>query len=321
MTAGLLRAPPGDAAELRAAAARFGAIAEAHYQDLSAFQAHVRTALNGWTGAVAEQYAVAAGQTCTRFTGLCNALKDAQLALNKYATAVEEAQYQAARLTTPPELVGVMPSEESLTGGSSVLVEQKYGDILDGLDADARSCATTLYRAEAELGASCPDVLTARQLLNFVRQVGGKLTSPQAVDVYGLVMSGYALWDLAEHGKEGSETGAEIAKASQTVDISETAEKLLARYGGDSALLSAWAKLSAGANAGKLEVVATSGRTGSSLLAGLLHARQIGINDQGAHAAPPASAWEAFTDAARQVVRPRRSCGRAQHWARLVFGR
>lgn len=298
MTTALLQAPPGDPAELRATASRLGSIAEAHYQDLTMFRAHVRTALTGWTGPVAEQYAVAAGQSCIRFTAVCTAIKAAQAALNQYAAALEEAQNQTAaldgQLTASASLA---PQQRLIDEGSPALLHQQYDDALGGLDAASRTCATAMNNAEAELAASCPDVLTAEQLLNFVTQAGHKLTNPQAVGVYVLVLSGYALWDSAAHGKEGSATGVEIAKATQAVDISRTAENLLSHYTGDSTLLTAWLRLTARANEEKMEAIATSGRTGSSLLEGLLHAGQITIRAQGAHAVPPASTWEMFTDA------------------------
>jgi uncharacterized protein YukE len=317
MTTGGLQAPPGDPAGLRAAASRLGSIAEAHYQDLTLFQAHVRTALTEWTGPVAEHYAVAVGQTCTRFTGVCTALKTAQFTLNRYAAAVEEAQDQIGVLNgqlTPA--VSLAPQERLLGGSSTGLVHEQYDDVLSQLDDAARVCAMAMDTAEAELAASCPDVLTAEQLLNFVTRAGRKLTNPQAVGVYGLVLSGYALWDLAVHGREGSETGAELVKASQTVDISATAEKLLAQYSGDSALLAAWARLTAGANEEKASAVATSGRTGANLWEGLLHAGQIAIRDQGAHAVTPASEWETFADVLARSSKP----GMSASVLSIIFG-
>jgi hypothetical protein len=92
MTGPAVPVPGGDPQAVRSAAAQLGSLATAHSEQFQSFQGHVKTALTGWSSAVAGQYAVAAGQASSRFTMVSTTLKAAEAALNAYANALEDAQ-------------------------------------------------------------------------------------------------------------------------------------------------------------------------------------------------------------------------------------
>jgi WXG100 family type VII secretion target len=115
--------PPGDPATLRSAASALGGYATEHARQLASFRAAVKTALAGWHGSAAEQYALAAGEVCGRFEGVSETLQAGQAALNRYAGALEDAQQEAGRLNLafaalpPPAGPGSRPGPARLRPG------------------------------------------------------------------------------------------------------------------------------------------------------------------------------------------------------------
>ena len=172
--------PAGDPGGLRSAAARFGAMATEHAAQLASFRSGVKTALASWHSGVAEQYAVAAGQTAGRFTAVCQALQEAQLATRAYAAALEDAQREIGQLNS---LFAAVPSARPgghLTAQQSAQaatartgLQRQAGTAMTTLRAAERACATALGQAGAALAHSCPDTQhTTQQLLATAREAG-----------------------------------------------------------------------------------------------------------------------------------------------------
>jgi uncharacterized protein YukE len=194
--------PPGDPATLRSAASALGGYATEHARQLASFRAAVKTALAGWHGSVAEQYAMAAGEVCGRFEGVSETLQAGQAALNRYAGALEDAQQEAGRLNVafaalPPSAgPGSRPGAAADPLGSAAVREQAEV-AASTLRAAQRACAQALEQARRALTVSCSGALSAPQLLALVKKIAGQLSGPAARPALEHGLSGWALYARA----------------------------------------------------------------------------------------------------------------------------
>jgi uncharacterized protein YukE len=190
--------PPGDPATLRSAASALGGYATEHARQLASFRAAVKTALAGWHGSAAEQYALAAGEVCGRFEGVSETLKAGQAALNRYAGALEEAQQEAARLNVafaallPPAGPGRAPGAADPPG--SAAVREQAQTAASTLRAAQRACAQALEQARRALAVSCSGALSAPQLLALVKKIAAQLSDPAARPARQYGLSGLSLY-------------------------------------------------------------------------------------------------------------------------------
>jgi uncharacterized protein YukE len=206
--------PPGDPATLRSTAAALGGYAAEHARQLASFHAAVKTALAGWHGSVAEQYAMAAGEVSGRFTGVSETLKAGQAALNRYASELEDAQQEASRLNAafaalpPPTPAPPASGQAAATEppGSTGLRKQAQ-TAADALRAAQHACAQALDQARRALARSCSGELSAPQLLAMVKKIAGQLSDPAARHVREHGLSGWVLYADAAMRKGGGQPG------------------------------------------------------------------------------------------------------------------
>jgi hypothetical protein len=309
--------PAGDPAELRAVGAQFGRLAADHAAQLTSFHGAVKTALAGWQGPMAEQYAVAAGQTCGRFTGVCVTLKEAQLALNAYATALEEAQQQIgglnaqyAALPAPKEGGrGAVAEDDEIAAGKASL-QQENDSVTGTLQAAQRVCAMSLDRAESALALACPDTLTPQQMLDRVRQIMAHLSSPGAVAMLDQFLGAFGLVNMAAKGTKGQQAANTLAEETASLlskeDYTEAEMRALMRMGADEPMLENWVRYTAFSMLNpevksKAAAAVEVAESGDGFWAGLVKSAQIDVADAGAHAAAPVGAWDTFTDVAARA--------------------
>jgi uncharacterized protein YukE len=213
--------PPGDPATLRSTAAALGGYAAEHARQLACFRAAVKTALAGWHGSAAEQYAMAAGEVGGRFTGVSETLKAGQAALNRYASELEDAQQEASRLNAafaalpPPTLAPstLAPSTPARPASGQAAATEPPGSTAlrkqaqtaaDALRAAQHACAQALDQARRALARSCSGELSAPQLLAMVKKIAGQLSDPAARHVREHGLSGWVLYaDAAMRGGGG----------------------------------------------------------------------------------------------------------------------
>lgn len=249
--------PPGDPATLRSAASALGGYATEHARQLNGFRAAVKTALAGWRGTLAEQYAVAAGQACARFAGVSETLKAGQAALNRYAGALEHAQDEVNGLNaafaslpqpTPPGDGTAATSDIDLPDTKASL-QQQFEAADDTLRAAQHSCAQALDQARDAMALSCPDMLSASQLLSLVKGIASHLTSPAEVHLLEYGLSSWALYADAVSGLHGAQA-AEALQESQALaavlaedQLPAAAARLLDRTPDAFPLLRSWQNL------------------------------------------------------------------------------
>jgi uncharacterized protein YukE len=278
----LLPVPAGDPAGLRAVAGQLGRVASDHAAQLAAFKSHVRTALDGWTGPIAEQYAVAAGHTCGRFTVVSTQLKTAQSALSAYAGALESAQATIAQVNRDIAAQGGTPSWATLMRGVTAATD---------LNRAADACARTLSDAEATLGAGCPDTLTAQQLVSVVHRAASRITSPATLANFERLLADWALYANAAGAIHGSLAGVAlresraVAEALTKEKLLGQAARLLANSPNKDSLLKAWENLAHQAEKDQKVAEGTVKEVGGSWWEGLLKSNKIEIETKGAHAA------------------------------------
>jgi uncharacterized protein YukE len=203
--------PPGDPATLRSAASALGGYATEHARQLASFRTAVKTALAGWHGSAAEQYALAAGEVCGRFEGVSETLKAGQAALNRYAGALEDAQQEAGRLNVafaalpPPAGPGSAPGSAADPPGSSAVREQAEA-AASTLRAAQRACAQAMEQARRALAVSCSGALSAPQLLALVKKIAGQLSGPAARPARQYGPSGLSLYAHAALRPSGAQS-------------------------------------------------------------------------------------------------------------------
>jgi uncharacterized protein YukE len=201
--------PPGDPATLRSAASALGGYATEHARQLASFRAAVKTALAGWHGSAAEQYALTAGEVCGRFEGVSQTLKAGQAALNRYAGALEDAQQEAGRLNVafaalPPAGPGARPGAAADPPGSAAVREQAQ-TAAGALRSAQRACAQALEQARHALAVSCSGALSAPQLLALVKKIAAQLSDPATRPARRYGLSGLALYAHAALRPSGAQ--------------------------------------------------------------------------------------------------------------------
>src|SRR5262249_22635994 len=147
-----------------------------------------------WTGLVAEQYAVAAGHTCGRFTVVSTQLKTAQSALITYAGALESAQATIEKVNRDIQAQGGSPNWATLMRGVTAATD---------LNRAADVCARILIDAESALAVGCPDTLTAQQLVSVVHRAAGRLKSPVTLQDFEQFLADWTLFASAAGGMRG----------------------------------------------------------------------------------------------------------------------
>ena len=278
----LLPVPAGDPATLRRVAGRLGRVASDHAAQLTAFQGQVRTALAGWTGVFAEQYAVAAGHTSGRFTVVSTQLKTAQSALSAYAGALESAQKTITQVNRDIVAQGGTPNWGTLMRGVTAATD---------LNRAADTCARTLSDAEAALAAGCPDTLTAQQLVSLVERAAGHVKSMATLTNYERLLADWGLYATAAGAVRGYLAGRAleesrmVAKALSQDQLLGQAARLLARSTNPDPLLEAWQKLTERAAEERVAASEAAKVAGGSWWEGLVRANQIIPEAKGAHAA------------------------------------
>jgi hypothetical protein len=289
--------PPGDPDTVRAAAAQLGGLAAGHAAQLQSFRSAVKTLLATWRSGVAEQYAVAAGQACGRFTATCQALKTAQSALNAYASALESAQAETRDLNaafaaaSAPAGGRVTPAERVSASLAQASFGQQAQDTLTTLRAAENACARALDSARSALATSCPDTLTAGQLLAAVRAAALGITSGATVDQAEYLLSSWALYDFAAKAAGGVQAGEALRESTQIAgvlgqeEVSAAVEHLLEQVKDPLPLLMAWQAVTATAQAEENAAQAAVDLKGGNLWEGMLNGGRIAIEEPGAHAA------------------------------------
>lgn len=318
--------PAGDPGELRLAAARFSSMAEAHAAQQSEFRACAQASLAHWSGQVAEQYAVAAGQAYGRFTSVSEALMGASRALNGYASELEHAQQVIgagdSRMAALATLPGRYHNEAGYTSSVSALGQTEQ-IALDDLDTAAASCARALDNAAAALRVSCPDTMTTAQLLAYVKRAATAATvSSTGANILGYVLSAEGLVFMAERGITAAARQTrlveDIAGVLSKEKYIQTTMRDLMRMGADNAALRNWVRYSVSllgpALKSKEESEAAVAEKGGSLWSSLEKSVQVGFrNDKtaeqvAAEVAKSGSTWDKFLTAAKLSSRFSAAC-------------
>jgi uncharacterized protein YukE len=216
--------PPGDPATLRSTATALGGYAAEGARQLACFHTAVKTALAGWHGSAAEQYAVAAGEVSGRFAGVSETLKAGQAALNRYASELEDAQQEASRLNAafaalslPPALAppsapaSTQPAATdpagSATQPATAALSKQAQTSADALRAAQHACAQALDQGRRALASSCSGELSAPHLLAMVKKIAGQLSGPAARHVQEHGLSGWARYGDTALRKGGGRSG------------------------------------------------------------------------------------------------------------------
>lgn len=301
MSAPAFTVPAGDPGTLKRAAATFGTLSGDHAGQLTAYNNQVRSALANWRGPVAEQYAVVAGDGARRFTAVVTALTAVQRALQAYAGALETAQ----------NTVNSLNRQVAAKQGASA--QQQEAGRLSGQESDAastlrqaaRTCDQALQAAQTNLAAQCPDILSAQQFVQVVKNAESRLNNPKKGDnpvtLYaGLeyMLTAYAVYHTADGGVKGAKAGAELSESEELIEALNTkvkpaVQKLIASAVKDPAqqaeLLESWEKMTLDAEKGVKAAQAATAIEGGSVLEGMLKAQNIEIAEKGAHAATGAT--------------------------------
>lgn len=306
MSAPAFTVPVGDPATLNQAAAKFGTISSDHNGQLAAFNGQVQTALASWRGPVAEQFAVLAGDTARRYTAVVTALTSIQRALTTYAGALQTAQYTIGSLNrqvaAKNSASGRNQEARSLSGQESAAAAT--------LSQAASTCARALQAAHTTLAAQCPDIMSAQQFAQAIKNAENRLNHPGQADnpvsLYaGLeyMLTGYALFAAAKGGVKGAEAGAELTesegllKALQT-ELTPAARALIMSQVKDpweqAALLRAWEGMTLSVEKEVTDAKGAVQVKGGSFLEGMLKGENIEIAEQGEHVASSSEALDAL---------------------------
>lgn len=306
MSAPAFTVPAGDPGTVRQAAARFGTIGGDHQGQLTAFNGQVHKALADWRGPVAEQYAVLAGDAARRYTAVVTALTAISRALTTYAGALETAQSTIGSLNRQVAAKNSASSQNqearSLSGTQSAAETT--------LSQAARTCAQALQSAHTTLAAQCPDIMSAQQLVQAVKNAESRLNNPRKGDnpvgLYsGLeyMLTSYALFAAARGGVKGAHAGTELSESEKLLDalqtdITPTARTMIMSWGGDpweqARMLRAWEDMTLSVEEDVKDARAAVQIKGGSFLEGMLKGENIEIAEQGEHAAKSASALDAL---------------------------
>lgn len=306
MSAPAFTVPSGDPATLSQAAAKFGTISSDHSGQLAAFNGQAKTALANWRGPVAEQYAVLAGDTARRYTAVASALSSIQRALETYAGALETAQRTVGSLNSQVAAKNSASSQNqearSLSGQESAAAST--------LSQAARTCAQALQAAHTTLAGQCPDIMSAQQFVQAVKNAEARLNNPakgdNPVGLYsGLeyMLTSYALFASARGGVRGANAGEALSESEKLLDalqtdITPTARAMIMSWHGDpyeqAMMLRAWENLTLHVEKDVTDAKAAVQVKGGSFLEGMLKGQDIEIAEQGEHVAGSASALDAL---------------------------
>jgi uncharacterized protein YukE len=318
--------PPGDPGELRLAAARFSSLAEVHAGQQREFRDCVQAALAGWSGGVAEQYAVAAGQASGRFTAVCEALAEASRALGAYASELEHAQQVTGTADSEMTLLAAVPGRYHDEAGyisSESALGQREQAALDDLEAAAATCARALDGAAAALRMSCPDTMTAARLLAYIRQASAAAAvSSSGATILGDVLSAGGLVFMAERGITAAgrqrRLAEDIASVLSKEKYIQATMRDLMRMGADNPALRNWIGYSVSllgpAMKSRAESEAAVAAKGGTLWSALEKSAEIGFRDDktaeevAAEVARSAGTWDKFVTAAKLTERFSAAC-------------